>query len=282
MKNTMGYSLNAFLDHATPVAILSHLMIGSEGTLGFIAEAVLRTVPDYPLKHTGMLFFPDVPGGLRGHRAPARVGGPRPGADGPRVAGRGRGPTRGARTASPGCPRPPPRCCVEYQESTESELDRAAGRVPRPAARRSRCIGADLHPRPGAAGGPVGGAQGPDPVGGREAAARHLDDHRGRGLPPRGAGRRGARAAGDVRRAPLRRRHRLRPRQGREPPLRPQPALRRPRGRPGLRRLHARAGRPRGGPLRRGPQGRAQHRAQHGPVPGARVGPRGRGGHATS
>jgi D-lactate dehydrogenase len=61
MKNTMGYSLNAFLDHSTPVEILSHLMIGSEGTLGFIAEAVLRTVPDYPLKHTGLLFFPDVP-----------------------------------------------------------------------------------------------------------------------------------------------------------------------------------------------------------------------------
>jgi len=61
MKNTMGYSLNAFLDHDSPVAMLSHLMIGSEGTLGFIAEAVLRTVPDYPLKHTGLLFFPDVP-----------------------------------------------------------------------------------------------------------------------------------------------------------------------------------------------------------------------------
>ncbi len=61
MKNTMGYSLNAFLDYQTPAAILSHLMIGSEGTLGFIADAVLRTVPDYPLKHTGMLFFPDVP-----------------------------------------------------------------------------------------------------------------------------------------------------------------------------------------------------------------------------
>jgi D-lactate dehydrogenase len=36
-------------------------MVGSEGTLGFIAEAALRSVPDYPLKHTGLLFFPDVP-----------------------------------------------------------------------------------------------------------------------------------------------------------------------------------------------------------------------------
>ncbi len=61
IKNTMGYCLNAFLDYSTPVAILTHLMVGSEGTLGFIAEAVLRTVPDYPLKHTGLLFFPDVP-----------------------------------------------------------------------------------------------------------------------------------------------------------------------------------------------------------------------------
>ncbi len=61
MKNTMGYSLNAFLDYDTPVAMLTHLMIGSEGTLGFIAEAVLRTVPDSPLKHTRLLFFNDVP-----------------------------------------------------------------------------------------------------------------------------------------------------------------------------------------------------------------------------
>lgn len=61
MKNTNGYSLNAFLDYARPLEILAHLMIGSEGTLGFIAGAVLDTVPDYPLKYTGLLFFPDVP-----------------------------------------------------------------------------------------------------------------------------------------------------------------------------------------------------------------------------
>jgi D-lactate dehydrogenase len=60
MKNTTGYSLNAFLDHDEPADILGHLMIGSEGTLGFIAEAVLRTVPDYPRKYTGLLFFEDV------------------------------------------------------------------------------------------------------------------------------------------------------------------------------------------------------------------------------
>ena len=60
IKNTTGYGLNAFLDHELPADILQHLLIGSEGTLGFIAEAVLHTVPDLPVKYTGMLYFADV------------------------------------------------------------------------------------------------------------------------------------------------------------------------------------------------------------------------------
>jgi D-lactate dehydrogenase len=59
-KNTTGYSLNAFIDFDRPVDILSHLVIGSEGTLAFIAEAILRTVPDLPVKYTGLLLFPTV------------------------------------------------------------------------------------------------------------------------------------------------------------------------------------------------------------------------------
>ena len=61
IKNTMGYALNAFLDFDTPLSILWHLLVGSEGTLGFIAEAVFRTVPDLPLKSAGLLLFPSVP-----------------------------------------------------------------------------------------------------------------------------------------------------------------------------------------------------------------------------
>jgi D-lactate dehydrogenase len=60
MKNTTGYSLNAFLDFARPVEIMRNLLIGSEGTLAFIAEAVLNTVPDLPVKYTGLLLFPSV------------------------------------------------------------------------------------------------------------------------------------------------------------------------------------------------------------------------------
>jgi D-lactate dehydrogenase len=57
MKNTNGYLLNAFLDFDTPLEILTHIMIGSEGTLGFIAEAILHTLPDYPRRYTGQLYF---------------------------------------------------------------------------------------------------------------------------------------------------------------------------------------------------------------------------------
>jgi D-lactate dehydrogenase len=60
MKNTTGYSLNAFLDYSSPAEIFSHLLIGAEGTLAFIAEAVLETVPDLPVKYTGLLLFPDL------------------------------------------------------------------------------------------------------------------------------------------------------------------------------------------------------------------------------
>jgi D-lactate dehydrogenase len=59
-KNTVGYSLNAFVDYTHPLDIFAHLMIGAEGTLGFIAEAVMDTVPDYPAKATTILFFKDM------------------------------------------------------------------------------------------------------------------------------------------------------------------------------------------------------------------------------
>lgn len=60
MKNTTGYSLNAFIDFDRPVDIFRNLLVGSEGTLAFIAEAVLKSVPDLPVKVTGFLLFPDL------------------------------------------------------------------------------------------------------------------------------------------------------------------------------------------------------------------------------
>lgn len=57
IKNTVGYCINAFIDYDSPLDILAHLLIGAEGTLAFIASAVLRTIPDKPFKKTGLLFF---------------------------------------------------------------------------------------------------------------------------------------------------------------------------------------------------------------------------------
>ncbi len=56
-KNTMGYGLNAFIDYASPVEILLHLMVGSEGTLAFIAEATFRTIPIKAFASSGLLIF---------------------------------------------------------------------------------------------------------------------------------------------------------------------------------------------------------------------------------
>ncbi len=60
MKNTMGYGLNSLLDFEDPVDILAHLAIGSEGTLGFVAEAVFRTVPRLAHATSGLLVFKDL------------------------------------------------------------------------------------------------------------------------------------------------------------------------------------------------------------------------------
>ncbi len=60
MKNTMGYAVNALLDYEDPLDILAHLLVGSEGTLGFIAEARFRTLPVPAHVGTALLTFPSL------------------------------------------------------------------------------------------------------------------------------------------------------------------------------------------------------------------------------
>ncbi|WP_252272790.1 FAD-binding and (Fe-S)-binding domain-containing protein [Pseudomonas subflava] len=60
LKNTTGFSLNALVDFDEPLDILNHLMVGSEGTLGFISAVTYDTVPEHPHKASALIVFPDV------------------------------------------------------------------------------------------------------------------------------------------------------------------------------------------------------------------------------
>lgn len=60
LKNTTGYSLNSLVDYDDPIEILQHLLIGSEGTLGFIADITYNTVIDHAFKTSGLFVFADI------------------------------------------------------------------------------------------------------------------------------------------------------------------------------------------------------------------------------
>ena len=60
LKNTTGYGINALVDFNNPIKIIQQLMIGSEGTLGFISDVTFETVEDPPLKATSLIFLKNI------------------------------------------------------------------------------------------------------------------------------------------------------------------------------------------------------------------------------
>jgi len=60
IKNTCGYALNALVDFDDPIEMISHLMIGSEGTLGFIKDITYKTVPEYKDKASALMIFKNI------------------------------------------------------------------------------------------------------------------------------------------------------------------------------------------------------------------------------
>ncbi len=52
IKCTTGYSLNALVDFHTddPIEMIKRVIIGSEGTFGFVSRATYNTVPEWPNK----------------------------------------------------------------------------------------------------------------------------------------------------------------------------------------------------------------------------------------
>jgi D-lactate dehydrogenase len=60
IKNTTGYRLCAFLDAGEPLEIFRRLVVGSEGTLAFVAEAVFETLPLPARTATAWIHFPAI------------------------------------------------------------------------------------------------------------------------------------------------------------------------------------------------------------------------------
>lgn len=60
IKCTTGYGINSFVDFVDPFDIIKHLMIGSEGTLGFITEITYKTVVEHAHKASALMIFPDM------------------------------------------------------------------------------------------------------------------------------------------------------------------------------------------------------------------------------
>ncbi|MCV6611710.1 MAG: FAD-binding oxidoreductase [Amphritea sp.] len=60
IKNTTGYGLRSLLEYDDPIDMLAHLLIGSEGTLGFISEITHRSIAIEPCKASAFLVFNDI------------------------------------------------------------------------------------------------------------------------------------------------------------------------------------------------------------------------------
>lgn len=60
IKNTTGYSLNAFVDYHDPIDIIKHVVIGSEGTLALIVGITYRTIADSKYKASALMIFKDM------------------------------------------------------------------------------------------------------------------------------------------------------------------------------------------------------------------------------
>lgn len=63
IKNTTGYGINSLVDYSDGIDIIKHLLIGSEGTLGFISDITYRTLDTEtvnPHNALALMIFPDI------------------------------------------------------------------------------------------------------------------------------------------------------------------------------------------------------------------------------
>ncbi len=60
IKNVTGLNILPFVRFTDPFDIITHLMVGSEGTLAFLSEVTMNTEYDYPHKASAMLYFKEI------------------------------------------------------------------------------------------------------------------------------------------------------------------------------------------------------------------------------
>lgn len=60
IKNVTGLNILPFLRFDDPFDIVAHLLVGSEGTLAFLSEVTMKTLPTAPFKASAMIYFPDI------------------------------------------------------------------------------------------------------------------------------------------------------------------------------------------------------------------------------
>ena len=60
IKNVTGLNILPFVTFDDPFDIIAHLLVGSEGTLAFLAEATVATEPEKPFKASAMVYFKNI------------------------------------------------------------------------------------------------------------------------------------------------------------------------------------------------------------------------------
>ena len=60
IKNVTGLNLLPFVTYDDPIDIIKHCLVGSEGTLAFVSQVTMRTLPLAPFEADAMVYFKDM------------------------------------------------------------------------------------------------------------------------------------------------------------------------------------------------------------------------------
>ena len=60
IKNVTGLNILPFITFDDPIDIILHCLVGSEGTLAFVSEVTMKTLPMAPLQANAMVYFKDM------------------------------------------------------------------------------------------------------------------------------------------------------------------------------------------------------------------------------